>query len=164
MLTGQLAHRCGTDSDTVQSDLAQLEAEIGKLYRLTLLCRVRGLYRIEGNVLNHQLCLFDGLCLALRFCPDRVERDFTAALTHHCRDLLPALQILRLHNLQRPRSAFCQYCPNQRAESNCQFLSLWLRYLQLQCHRRQLPILNQHQRQWLIYKQVYQAVREAFHD
>ncbi|RLR17460.1 hypothetical protein D8L93_09055, partial [Sodalis-like symbiont of Bactericera trigonica] len=54
--------------------------------------------------------------------------------------------------------------PDQRAESNRQFLSLWLRYLQLQFHRRQLPIFNQHQRQWLIQKQVYPAVREAFHD
>ncbi|MBT9431884.1 stationary phase inducible protein CsiE [Candidatus Sodalis endolongispinus] len=158
----QLAHRCGIDPDTVQSDLAQLEAEIGTLYRLALLCR-EGEYRIEGNVLNHRLCLFDGLRRALRLCPDRVERDFTAALTHQWRDLPPALQIPP-PRLTEAMEHLLPLLPDQRAESNRQFLSLWLRYLQLQCHRRQTPNFNQHQRQWLIQKQAYPAVQEALRD
>lgn len=76
----QLAHQCGTDPETTQRDLAQLDAEIGTLYRLALR-RQEEEYRIEGNILNHRLCLFEGLRRALRLCPDRVERDFTAALT-----------------------------------------------------------------------------------
>ncbi|WP_074013779.1 hypothetical protein [Candidatus Sodalis sp. SoCistrobi] len=118
----QLAHRCGIDADTVQSDLAQLEAEIATLYRLTLLCR-EGSYRIEGNVLNHRLCLFDGLRRALRLCPDRVERDFTAALTHQWRDLPPALQIPP-PRLAEALERLLPLLPAQRANSNRQFLAL----------------------------------------
>ncbi|MEN3258571.1 stationary phase inducible protein CsiE [Sodalis endosymbiont of Spalangia cameroni] len=158
----QLAHQCGTDPEITQRDLAQLDAEIGTLYRLALRRREEE-YRIEGNILNHRLCLFEGLRRALRLCPDRVERDFTAALTQQWHSLPPALQFPP-SRLTDALERLLPLLPVQRADSNRQFLTLWLRYLLLQCHRQQTPAFNQHQRQWLSQKQAYPAVQAAFRD
>ncbi|XBS68798.1 stationary phase inducible protein CsiE [Acerihabitans sp. KWT182] len=151
----------GEDLPTTRRDLVHIESEMRRIYHLSLVERHNGNYRIEGNVLNKRLCLIEGMRRALRVCPDKVKRYFLPLQQHQWLHLPVDLQISD-PQLESAVAGYTSLLERAPSVSDLAFLHFYLRYVLMQCHRREQPEFNQHQLQWLRQKAEYRQVRALF--
>ncbi|WP_039055905.1 stationary phase inducible protein CsiE [Enterobacter sp. Bisph1] len=150
----------GVDEALARQDIAEMESEIQRYHRLSIIVHPNGSLRIEGASLDQRLCLLHWLRRALRLCPQFITHHFTPTLKTAlkqqgiARTLYDDTNLLALINLCSRRLQRVFEC------RDTQFLRLYLQYCLLQHHHGPAPEFTPVQQAWAQVHAEYQAAQE----
>ncbi|WP_312690716.1 stationary phase inducible protein CsiE [Kosakonia sp.] len=150
----------GVDDAVARQDLVEMENEIRRYHRLSIVPHHNGSYRIEGATLDQRLCLLHWLRRALRLCPQFITQHFTPALKTALKQQGIARTLYDDTNLR----ALINLCARRLQRSfecrDMQFLRLYLQYCLLQNHHGHTPEFNPEQQSWAQLRAEYAVAQD----
>lgn len=151
------------DDTTAREDIAEINHEIQRFHRLTIVTHKDGSYRIEGTTLDRRLALLHWLRRALRLCPHFIHRQFTPLLKAQLKLRGIARTLYDDTNLQALINRCGRNLNQCFDDHDAQFLRLYLQYCLLQHHQGQTPEFNHTQQHWTQTRVEYQVAEEIIH-
>lgn len=134
------------DAFSARQDITEVEAEIQRYHRLSLVEDNQGHFSLSGTELDQRLCLLHWLRRALRVAPDFVEHHFAPAVKQQLKSLALEKALWDDHNLR----ALVQHCAlglsREFTPRDRQFLHLFMQHALC---RRTATEFTDAQRAWL---------------